>query len=284
MSSEGLVQRSTVRDLIQVFHKACDDVRTAVGIINAAQLALNERFKLGGHSGIDIVLEGYYRRGFDSADDIIARMERDAWKHIVDRLEIWPVMSETKAEQLRKLLDEGKMPELNEQSVAQLAANFITPEALHALVDELIEEVFNWLRPRADSYMAKYVTNKQELVGNKVIRPSMVTRSCLLGRGMFRVDFDHGAFGSQQRLRTLENVFKALDGKGAAGKRYNSELEDAINASPDGTGETEYFRFKAHKNGNLHIEFLRADLLAEFNRRAGGKNLAKNAGGKAKAA
>lgn len=280
MSSEGLVQRSTVRDLVQVFTKACDDVRTAVRLINDAQSALDERFKLGGYCGVDIEVEGQSCRKIDSADAIVERMERDAWKHIVDRLEIWPIMSETKAAELRKLLDNGKMPQLNEQNVTQLASNFITPEALTKLVDELIAEVFDWLRPRSDSYLAKYKTNNQEIIGKRVVRPGMVTRSGTLGQGRFRVEYDYGDFGPQQRLRTLENLFRALDGNGG-GRRHHSDLENAINSSRDGVGETEYFAFKAHKNGNLHIEFLRMDLLSELNRRAGGKNLAKNASRKA---
>jgi hypothetical protein len=71
----------------------------------------------------------------------------------------------------------------------------------------------------------------------------------------------------------LENVFTALDGNGQIAKRYNSVLEDAICSAPGGVGETDYFNFKAHRNGNLHISFRRRDLLARFNQIAGGARL-----------
>jgi len=45
-------------------------------------------------------------------------------------------------------------------------------------------------------------------------------------------------------------------------------LVDAINTS-NGTGETEYFKFKACKNGNLHLEFKRMDLVSKLNQLAG---------------
>ena len=90
-------------------------------------------------------------------------------------------------------------------------------------------------------------------------------------RGKYRVRYDK----SQQQLQTLENVFIALDGKGITGNGYRSDLENAIHASEDGTGQTEYFDFRAYKNGNLHLLFRRSDLLAELNRRAGGMNLSE---------
>lgn len=74
-------------------------------------------------------------------------------------------------------------------------------------------------------------------------------------------------------LRALENVFTALDGKGSITKTHNGEIIDAINRSTDGTGETDYFRFRACRNRNLHLEFKRLDLLARLNQIAGGARL-----------
>lgn len=43
---------------------------------------------------------------------------------------------------------------------------------------------------------------------------------------------------------------------------------------PDGLiGSNDYFRCRWFKNGNMHIEFLRADLLAEFNKIVHGATL-----------
>ena len=63
-----------------------------------------------------------------------------------------------------------------------------------------------------------------------------------------------------------------IDGKPPV-KTYHGELYDAITDSPDGNGKTQYFKFKCYLNGNLHLEFLRADLVVKLNAVAGGNRL-----------
>ena len=63
--------------------------------------------------------------------------------------------------------------------------------------------------------------------------------------------------------------------KGQINKSHYSALHDAIVATPitSGKGETEYFEFRAFRNGNLHLKVRRLDLLERFNALAGGKRL-----------
>ena len=68
-------------------------------------------------------------------------------------------------------------------------------------------------------------------------------------------------------------MFSTLAGTGYGATTHYGALHDAINGSPDGTGETPLFGFRAHKNGTLHLRFLRADLLARFNQIVGGAAL-----------
>jgi hypothetical protein len=67
-------------------------------------------------------------------------------------------------------------------------------------------------------------------------------------------------------------VFHALDGNGTI-KTHRGPLIDAIEAAKDGTGETDYFRFRCFRNRNLHLEFKRLDLVAKLNTVAGGMRL-----------
>ncbi len=283
MSNEGLVQRATVRELIQCFDEAKAQVTTAFSMLHNAQQSLDDRFKLGGHTGVSIYLERISHRSTSWLDleFTLKEMEKQAWYHVVNRLDIWRVMSEARASELRKQIDEGTLPPLTEDTAMQLAAAYMGN--LDKLIDELTKEIFDWLRPRVDDHGrtycgGQYKTNNREVVGPRVIREFMIERSHM---GGFRVRYDGS---SAQRLRTLENLFLALDGKGSTGKGYQSEIQSAIEREKSGVGRTEYFGFKACKNGNLHIEFLREYLLAELNRRAGGKNLTKDVGVKAKAA
>lgn len=82
--------------------------------------------------------------------------------------------------------------------------------------------------------------------------------------------------GPEERLSALENVFTSLDGRGSVTKNYYSAISTAIKAAPKAEtcqGETPYFAFRGFRNGNLHLRIKRLDLLARFNRMAGGANL-----------
>jgi len=275
MESTAIVTRATVRELIQCFEEAKVQARFAFSMLQNAQKSLDDRFKLGGHTGVSIYLEdrGHRDASWLNIEYTIKEMEKQAWRSVVDRLDIWRVMSEARAKELRKHIEDGTLPELTEETALQLAAAYVGN--VDKLIDELTKEIFDWLRPRVDEHGrtysgGQYVTNKRDVIGPKVIREYFVSP----GFGRYKFNVRYGE--CQQRLHTLENIFRALDGKGSTGKGYHSDLENAVNASPDGTGQTEYFGFRACKNGNLHIEFRRADLLAELNRRAGGMNLRAN--------
>ena len=74
----------------------------------------------------------------------------------------------------------------------------------------------------------------------------------------FRVNYS-----KDQHILALDSVFSLLDGKGPI-RDYKSPLREAIDAC-DGKGETTYFRFKCYRNGNLHLEFKRLDLVKQLN-------------------
>jgi hypothetical protein len=56
-------------------------------------------------------------------------------------------------------------------------------------------------------------------------------------------------------------------------KQNCAEFAGVLNSSPNGEGQTEYFRFRSFKNGNLHLWFLRGDLVKEMNSVAGGEKV-----------
>ena len=76
----------------------------------------------------------------------------------------------------------------------------------------------------------------------------------------------------EQNIRAIDNVFHALDGNGTI-KTHGGPLIDAIETAKDGTGETQYFKFRCFRNRNLHLEFKRLDVVAKLNAVAGGMRL-----------
>lgn len=68
------------------------------------------------------------------------------------------------------------------------------------------------------------------------------------------------------RLLAIDSVMRVLDGRTPIQNRHG-ELAEAIGR---GDTETEYFKFKCFKNGNLHLEFKRLDLVQRLNQIATG--------------
>jgi len=134
---------------------------------------------------------------------------------------------------------------------------------LQVFLEEAVTEVFEYLRP----HNSHHKTNTEYEIKNKVILTWMVERG--YGKTPFRVNYHR-----DKHLIALENVFLMLDGKGVV-KSYHGELYDGICSTEDGTGKTPYFKFRCFQNGNLHLEFLRPDLVAKLNAIAGGNRLKK---------
>jgi hypothetical protein len=128
-----------------------------------------------------------------------------------------------------------------------------------AFIEEAVQEVFEYLRP----HHSRYKTNTEFEIGKRVILFALETK----WGGGFRVDHYR-----EQHIRAIDNVFHALDGNGTI-KTHRGPLIDAIEAAKNGTGETEYFRFRCFRNRNLHLEFKRLDLVAKLNAVAGGMRL-----------
>ena len=193
---------------------------------------------------------------------IIARIKKDAWAVIVERMELRRLLSIQRRNELDAQIEKGELPELTDESVLAL---FETSAAnVNTYMEEAVKEVFEFLRPR----QSKYKTNTEFELGKRVILVWQVEKGW--NGGPFRVNYHRDKY-----LTALDNVFSMVDGKGPI-KTYHGPLYDAITNSPDGTGRTDYFKFRCCVNGNLHLEFLRHDLVTRLNAIAGGNRLRKD--------
>jgi hypothetical protein len=230
MSSDALVTRATVREFVQTYVEERERVRGAIESLKLAQSNLDARFQLGALSSpFTVSINGEWAGTKFDTTKALARLERDVWTFIVDRLDIWRIMSVERAAELRKQIDENLLPELTEESAMQLARGYIGK--LDTLLDELIREVFDHLRPRERTLPGKFKTNRRDVVGSRVVLPRIIDDKMLSMMNKYCMKDCE----SEQRLRTIENLFHALAGKGSTGKGYQSELQTAIEASKDGT-------------------------------------------------
>jgi hypothetical protein len=131
----------------------------------------------------------------------------------------------------------------------------------------VVKEAFDIIRNKSDGYKS---TDQVFAVGEKAVLGWMVEmkhEKCWGKAGGYRV-----AYRAEDAARTIETAFRILDGKGPL-KQNCAEFAGVLNSSPNGEGQTEYFRFRSFKNGNLHMWFMRPDLVSEMNAIAGGEKV-----------
>ncbi len=256
-----IAKRETLAAMIGAYKQAVIEVRDAYSILESAQKRLRAVFLDAPGYKFDCNRRDLSDVGEKASDQITATIKRDAWSIIVERMEVRRLLSIKRREELDKQIERGELPELTEDNVMALfeqsAAN------VNTYLEEAVKEVFEWLRPRR----SQYKTNTEFEIGKKVILGWTVETAW---HGRYRPNYHR-----EKELTALDNVFHMLDGKGPI-KTYHGPLYDAITASEDGTGVTEYFKFRCCRNGNLHLEFLRPALAAKLNAVAGGNRLRKD--------
>ena len=253
MPTQELIPHSTILRMAEQYKEAEGEIRAAFETLEKHQKALTETFGTSRYMLFDSDTLGTLR-----LDRFLEKLERGLWKSIVDRSEIRRVMSVKRTREINDKLETDKLPPLTEEEIIKMMRSIF--ENVRSFAEEAVYEVFDMLRP----HRTGYVTNKDfaQAIGKRVILPRMVERYDAAYHwrpGYGRADIE---------LRALDSVFHVLDGKGFGTKTYAGELFDAIasdETKETNRGETTYFKFKCFKNGNLHIEFKRMDLVEKMN-------------------
>jgi len=256
-----IAKRETLATMIGTYRQAIGMVEEAYDILEQAQKILRAVFLDRPGYRFSVVDRNSTDVGKIAIDAINARIKKDAWAVIVERMELRRLLSIQRRTELDSQIERGELPDLTDENVMAL---FETSAAnVNVYMEEAVQEVFEYLRPRS----SRFKTNTEYELGKRVILTWQVEKGW--DRGAFRVNYHR-----DKHLTALDNVFHMIDGKGPI-KTYHGPLYDAITDSPDGTGVTEYFKFRCCINGNLHLEFLKPALVAKLNAVAGGNRLRK---------
>lgn len=256
MSAE-LACRLTIPELVAAFDSAMDDLRAGVDLVRSAEEKLKAFHTSGTCYDLTAFTSNDYRLDFEAKR---IRMRGAAWRYLVSRAEIKKVASLKRCEEIDKMLaSPATLPEITVENLMGWVRNL--DQLATEFVQEAAVEVFEWLRPAR----REYKTNNPFKVGKRVVLRWMVESNW---SGGLRVRYSR----AEDELRALDNLFHMLDGRGVSPSK-RGELVDALDgAKPGEFGETTFFRFRAFKNGNLHLEFLRPDLVKKLNE-IGGKGL-----------
>jgi hypothetical protein len=262
--------RQTVVELVATYERAQKTIRDCFAQLAETEKALGAAFHAS-ECRFSIRTD-MNSRGVDFArdlDDTLKNLKEDAWYTILfERLEIGRFLGPKALKKLREDVSKDVLPEITVKAVFDVFKSFT--ENFDQILSDMVGEVYDFLRPRACSPAGKLKTNRPAL-GKKVILEVLEGRCKWdTDKSKYRVRYYY-----RDNLGALEKVFLALDGKGSVVKNHQAEVLTAIENSSfeEPISETEYFRCKGHKNGRLHIEFKRQDLVKKFNRLAGGKNL-----------
>ena len=265
MSTE-ITRRDTVTQLVENYEAAVADITQAYSLLHGAKDRLNDSFDMGQRIySFDVLPHGYHygiSLSNDSLDEVMAQIKLDAWRVIMERLELRKLLSIVRREQLNKQLSDGNvLPDITIENVWGIFESAVSN--VDRYMEEAVLEVFELLRPPS----SQYKTNSEFEIGKRVVLKWYVEPS-YSKRGGFNI-----RYSSEPQITALDNVFLRLDGKGIV-STFNGPTYDAIKlAGRDGVCETEYFKLRCYRNGNLHVKFKRLDLVQRLNTIAGGARL-----------
>ena len=192
-----------------------------------------------------------HERRADFREACRVKIDSGAWKYLMNQSGLRTFLDRKAREEWDRQIYEGKVPELTPENIA---ATFST---IHAQRGDLFErgvlEVFK-------SLSWDYKTNSPCKFGKRIVYGYFA--SAITGRYPFNPVRSNGA----DAVDDLVRVFCVLDGKPEPDHRGGTMMEaDKAHQAGLSIIEHEYYRLKWFKNGNAHIEFKRADLVAKMN-------------------
>lgn len=262
--SPELIEYTTAEHLATTFTAQTKALRTALEVVGAACGVLRREFASDYYFNVGLDHAGRRRNADDSdIDSILYRMKLEAWRAILEKINIRRFLSSSRAKELDESLDgKGKeFPDITAESIQSVVAGYAM--SVNEFLEEAVVEEYDFWKPSQARH--DYKRNSFAKINRKIIRGWIVSPG--YGKQKFRCNYNY-----QQHVTALDNVMHLLDGQGAT-EEYKGELASAIELSENGIGETKYFKFRCYKNGNIHLEFRREDLLARFNLIAGRNRL-----------
>ena len=252
----AIANRDTVTEMVARYNRAIEAMKELNTAYEAAQKVLEENgFR-------------YHYMNFDrnnSYEESLKAAKIHTWFEIIRKTGIQEVMTCERQNQLDEEINQNRMPEITVENVLAILEQLYnrTPE----LMEEFCKSCYELFIPRAYS---KLKTSRDGEIKQRGILTGVFSNA---------YGFRFSYYGSEHKLKTLENAFSLLDGKGIVTDNKPSlySLVGAALASQETQLETEYFKLKWFTNGNLHVEFKRMDLVARLNQIGGANRLKTNA-------
>jgi len=278
MQSTELAEYTTASQLAVTYRVEIESICAALATIKESLDRLNQQFKPDSHHEFELNLAPKRWSGRASPINdastipaLIGQYHRDAWRVIVNKLNIRKLMSSKRSSQLDELLEKGKveiedgtfqtLPPLTEENIIAIIQSFV--DSAESFLVEAVREEYDYWKPGGRHRDHK--TNQQHTfkLEKKLIK-GHAFRTCSFG---WTTSLGGMAQDTQKHLCALDNIMHLLDGKGQV-KGWCGPVIDSISAAQQQgimSVTTDYFKIKWFNNGNMHLEFKRLDLLDKFN-------------------
>lgn len=241
MFNEALVIPKTLKDLCESRDRAIRIYDASYALIKGVQKNLNE--------------VGDYVCPWDMVPKLECaefkkKLDQNLWRHAFTKIGLHQYMDAKAKEELDKDLEKN-VPEFTMDNVKETLLT--AAQSADKMFARGIVNVFHGL-----SKEHKTNSNSPFSINPKAIIRYMV-------RGNYSGGLVLNCYGTYtEKINDIDRVMKTLDGK----KHQPRELECSINAAWSKSPfiyEDGYYRAKGFKNGNIHLEFKRQDLLDKAN-------------------
>ena len=221
--STDLTIRETLPALVACYRLAEEEIGQAYDLLESAEKRLQTGFQDFECNCFNANPRDYCKVGSQAADMVMETIKREAWRVLIERMELRRVLSVKRRKELDEQLRNGdRLPEITEENIVAMLQDNLA--SIDSYMKEAIQEVFDFLRPVG----SELKTNSEFELGKRVILHQVVSPGYL--KGSFRV-----AYQREPELTALDNVFSVCDGKGTI-KTYRGPLCDGISESRGGVG------------------------------------------------
>jgi len=261
MPPTTLIEHQTLRTIVDNVQQARADIAQAFTLLQGVKermgivLGTDGRMSYG-HLWSDRISDSDL---LQTSAAVQTQQERNAWRYVIDQCGLQAYMTERRKKELHEQLASGTFPPLTVDNILSTLRSLSSQ--VGTLMEESAKEVFDWLRPSTKWGVGALKTNKRYRVGPKAIVGSTVEPEY---GGGFRLHYGSG----RDHLRALGNVLSLLDGQGAQQYPHDlcTQLTEALRHAESGEEvQTPYVACRPFKNGNLHLRFLRLELIDRLN-------------------
>lgn len=233
--------------------------------------------KIGSYIGLNKEADKYEY----GADDLTKKMQNaindllkvarvDFWRRVLSIDEVRKRLTQKKQDEFEHALNERCHMDFTEHNIRQFILNLIG--SYEQTLTDAVLDVFdmftirhcwdeNNLWEKNIHYYNGWKTNKAFKVGKRVVIPIYGSYGGPFFDAMFhRWTLNHKAASTLSDFDKVANYFDGMDS-------YLSLTQAIEKAFAEGecSGQSTYFKFKCHKKGTIHLEFLDMDVLRRFN-------------------